>query len=427
MYLIKKVEIDGFWGKYKISTDFHPDVNVFIGKNGTGKTSFINMLSAVLKGDLKSLLLLDFRKITIILINEKSKTRKISVTKIESPETSLQELVYKIGTRNYKFTMSVRDAEMLARNIRRRSMLVASLTELENEISKLVNISSLTVHRITFDYSSEEDIRFGRRSEFIPPIDQRLEELTQKLRGYQLTLAKKANEISSKLQQEVLVSMLYNPEFDKFSVTDYGVELKKEKEGLKRAYQELGALDIKVSKKINEHINAIERSLANIREAEKSNKLTVDDIMPMSLLKRTQHIITLSLQAEQEKQKVFELIDLFTEILKSFMDDKNISMTPNGDMEITKDQKEINATALSSGEKQLIILLTETLLQKSAPFIFLADEPELSLHIEWQAKIISSIKRLNSSAQVIVATHSPEIAAGGKDKVVIDMEDILHG
>lgn len=428
MFLITHVEIDGFWGKYKVATEFHPDVNIFIGKNGTGKTTFINMLSAVLKGDLKSLLLLDFQKITISLTDENLKTKTISVTKSESPETSVQDIVYKLGPKTYKFSVSVRDIDMLVRSTRRRSMMSDSLLELENGIAKLVNITSLTVHRITFDYS-EDDYRLVRRSENImPPIDQRLDELMQHLKGYQLTLAKQANEISSRLQKEVLVSMLYNPDFDRFSGNESEIELGKEKDELSRAYQELGALDGNTKEKIDEHINALNRSLANIRESQtkkSSRGLRVDDIMPMSLLRRTQHIIGLSLKAEQQKQQVFELVDLFTQIIKSFIDDKDVTITPSGDLQVMKGKKVIGMPALSSGEKQLLILLTETLLQKRAPFIFLADEPELSLHIEWQAKIIPSITKLNTSAQVIVATHSPEIAAGGKDKV-IDMEDIFH-
>ena len=72
------------------------------------------------------------------------------------------------------------------------------------------------------------------------------------------------------------------------------------------------------------------------------------------------------------------------------------------------------------------ILLTETLLQRNQTFIFLADEPELSLHIEWQSMVIRSIKALNRNAQIIVATHSPEIAGGWAENI-IDMEDILNG
>ena len=100
--------------------------------------------------------------------------------------------------------------------------------------------------------------------------------------------------------------------------------------------------------------------------------------------------------------------------------------SPTGEFQIYKEDKQISFDQLSSGEKQLLILLTETLLQKGQPFVFLADEPEISLHIEWQAKIVSSIKELNQQAQVIVATHSVEIAGGWK-KNIIDMEDIVRG
>ena len=80
---------------------------------------------------------------------------------------------------------------------------------------------------------------------------------------------------------------------------------------------------------------------------------------------------------------------------------------------------------LSSSEKQLLILFIEALLQRQRPYIFLADEPELSLHIAWQRNIIAAIRSLNSNAQIVVATHSPEIAGKFKD-CLLDMGEILH-
>ena len=78
----------------------------------------------------------------------------------------------------------------------------------------------------------------------------------------------------------------------------------------------------------------------------------------------------------------------------------------------------INITSLSSGEKQLFILLTEALLQRGIPHLFIADEPELSLHIEWQRKILNALLDLNPNAQIIVATHSPEIAGNFAENIV---------
>jgi predicted ATPase len=74
----------------------------------------------------------------------------------------------------------------------------------------------------------------------------------------------------------------------------------------------------------------------------------------------------------------------------------------------------------------LLILFIEALLQRKQPYIFMADEPELSLHISWQRNIVSAIRSINPNAQIIVATHSPEIAGKFRDRIV-DMEDILRG
>jgi ABC-type cobalamin/Fe3+-siderophores transport system ATPase subunit len=54
------------------------------------------------------------------------------------------------------------------------------------------------------------------------------------------------------------------------------------------------------------------------------------------------------------------------------------------------------------------------------------DEPELSLHIEWQREIIPAIMKLNPNAQIIAATHSPEVASKYSD-AIFDMEDLVNG
>ncbi|HDD9136820.1 TPA: ATP-binding protein, partial [Escherichia coli] len=81
--------------------------------------------------------------------------------------------------------------------------------------------------------------------------------------------------------------------------------------------------------------------------------------------------------------------------------------------------------SLSSGEKQLLILFIETLLQRGQQYIFLTDEPELSLHIQWQRNIIPAIKKLNPNAQIIAATHSPEVASKYKN-AIFNMERLVN-
>ena len=53
------------------------------------------------------------------------------------------------------------------------------------------------------------------------------------------------------------------------------------------------------------------------------------------------------------------------------------------------------------------------------------DEPEISLHIEWQNKLIEAIRSLNPNCQIIMTTHSPSIFADGWEDKLIFMEDIM--
>ena len=81
-------------------------------------------------------------------------------------------------------------------------------------------------------------------------------------------------------------------------------------------------------------------------------------------------------------------------------------------------------TTLSSGEKQLLIILGQSLLEEENVNIYIADEPELSLHVEWQEKLVSSLKSINPNSQIIFATHSPDIV-GQFTESVIKVEEAI--
>jgi predicted ATP-dependent endonuclease of OLD family len=95
------------------------------------------------------------------------------------------------------------------------------------------------------------------------------------------------------------------------------------------------------------------------------------------------------------------------------------------EIEFLLDDKEINAYQLSSGEKQLLVILLTVLVQDNKPSILLMDEPETSLHIEWQRKLIKYIRELNPNVQIIIATHSPDIIIKGWLDKVVNIEDII--
>ncbi|MBO5016384.1 MAG: AAA family ATPase [Bacteroidaceae bacterium] len=80
---------------------------------------------------------------------------------------------------------------------------------------------------------------------------------------------------------------------------------------------------------------------------------------------------------------------------------------------------------LSSGEKQMLLILTMAFLQDESPSVFLLDEPEISLHISWQSKLIDAIKTLNPNCQLILTTHSPSIFAKGWQDKIVYMDDLM--
>lgn len=79
---------------------------------------------------------------------------------------------------------------------------------------------------------------------------------------------------------------------------------------------------------------------------------------------------------------------------------------------------------LSSGEKQLLIILLTVLLERGEESILMLDEPEISMHISWQYKLIDMILQLNPNVQIILTTHSPMIFSDGWGDKAIHMEDI---
>jgi len=187
-------------------------------------------------------------------------------------------------------------------------------------------------------------------------------------------------------------------------------------------------MDAGVRKQINFHVDAIDTAVKALKahsgNENKSDAPIEVDFQALEALQQTKKIIQLALDAEKKTSDIFSQITLFLSILKSFVIDKNFSFK-GGDLQIEANEEQIPYDALSSGEKQLLIIFIETLLQKKDPYIFLTDEPELSLHIAWQRKIIPAIMELNPNAQIIAATHSPEVASKYKDSI-FDMEALVN-
>ena len=131
-----------------------------------------------------------------------------------------------------------------------------------------------------------------------------------------------------------------------------------------------------------------------------------------------------SAEIKANTDELFEIInEFFKETGKTIAIDKannsNLSFHISGREEI------IDHTLLSSGEKQLLLILINVFLQEKRPAIMMMDEPELSLHICWQQSLIEAIRRINPNCQLIITTHSPSILSKGWSDKVVYMQDIV--
>jgi predicted ATPase len=125
------------------------------------------------------------------------------------------------------------------------------------------------------------------------------------------------------------------------------------------------------------------------------------------------------LRIRKKQDRFLEIIDnLFNATDKRINQDKNEIMFLSGKDELT-------AYQLSSGEKQILVILLTVLVQDNKPAILFMDEPEVSLHFDWQKKLIGYIRELNPAAQIILATHSPAVIMEGWRDKVMNVKDLM--
>ena len=79
---------------------------------------------------------------------------------------------------------------------------------------------------------------------------------------------------------------------------------------------------------------------------------------------------------------------------------------------------------LSSGEKQMLAILLTVLVEDNQHYVLFMDEPEVSLHIEWQKRLIDLCVELNPNVQIILTTHSPAVVMNGWMDAVTEVTDI---
>lgn len=118
------------------------------------------------------------------------------------------------------------------------------------------------------------------------------------------------------------------------------------------------------------------------------------------------------------KRKFQDLIDELFSYTRKKIDRKS------NDIVFYQDGERLLPYKLSSGEKQMLVILLTVLVRDGDHCALFMDEPEASLHIEWQQKLIGMIRELNPNVQLILTTHSPAVIMEGWLDAVTEVEEI---
>ena len=122
-------------------------------------------------------------------------------------------------------------------------------------------------------------------------------------------------------------------------------------------------------------------------------------------------------QALSEPKRMFQdiLDDLFRETGKTIIRTANeIKFNQIGEV--------LQPYQLSAGEKQMLAILLTVLVEDNQSYVLFMDEPEISLHFEWQ--LISLVLKLTPNIQIIMTTHSPAVVMDGWTDRVTEVNDI---
>ena len=426
-YFIESVEITKLWGYQDFDLIFDRDINILIGPNGSGKTTILNLLHSILSADLQGILNIKFSQAKIKLRSFKGRSVRTVFAKID-----LEDRLLRIGVGRFKFNINIdyishrgsseyyssSDSGVRSRHLVRERRLGPA--ELYNVLTPLVPIIWLPLNRRQ-SVTEEDERRFYARAELGEWVDLRLNDLLDPgIPDYYTYLNALLTECYKDFEHKVLSVILYSKEHDQPETFSMSVPTQVEKDQLLRAFEASGLLNEQMQIRINDHFAAAEEVAKRFEEnIGKKSTLDFEDILVLPLIGRTKAMVEYAEKLEKDREEIFAVLRLYEKKVNSFLDNKFIKVGENGRFRIKSSEgSDLDPRFLSSGEKQILILLTETLLRIDTPIVYMADEPELSLHISWQEKLLESLTVLGGQIQMIVATHSPDIVGKFQDKII---------
>ncbi|KYM63709.1 hypothetical protein A2U16_07560 [Fusobacterium necrophorum subsp. funduliforme] len=365
--ILKRIKIDKLYGYPNFDIHFQKQ-NCLIGINGSGKSSILRIIDAFLTKKISFLKKLDYEKILFSFQDEKEEFE------IEIQRRENQELIQKNNgnIEEERFQCIIFDSRM---NRYMKSYYEDKIMKIQEEIQGLNTENE--------EKELEEDLKFYKKS---------LESIFQG--RFRMNLSKN----------------YYDKFMDKINFWSYGIQYIDDR---KKYLESI----------INKNISFIEGENSFISLEEILNPIKI----VTGLWEKSTKEYLSNLIKEIKDNTIFQYLDginsFFQQTGKEVYLDKE-----NTDIHIRSLLKggDIKVEDLSSGETELLIVYTKLFFECKSNTIILLDEPERSLHIEWQVSLGEVMGKIlqnenNTTSQLIIATHSPFILQNMNEKGIIDM------
>jgi len=461
---IKRVRVEGmFDSDSEMVVDFSPTDNCIFGINGSGKTVLINLIVASIQCDIEMLSKLPFKSIRVVTapVGGKKESNFFTVEKaphgvVYTFHESLDVDVKSRISRNQMNTLSVvKDKTYKIHNRQTRS---------EENSKRRLRFKKLIGQLIPFTYipllrmhdgvgRSDELLQYEMRRQHLSD-----REITDVLDPNMRVLKKLQEEFSgrySMAQSKIATAleMLKTTIFEKLLFEDDGMSENAEKY-VSKLMTTRNLNDTKSAEEVISQINDLNLGIPEWKVTKHFEiwdgmkellLLTLDDynrkdeetgefseekfkkysrayynlIASVRQFKTFDDVIGLIDDVQSRKGEWLSNFNNFKREVNYFLpESKTFEFSGSGQFILKNNGNKLDLIDLSSGEKHILAILGRVCLSSfSGSSVFIADEPELSLHLEWQRQILPSIRRLSPDTQVIVATHAPAIISDNALKI----------
>jgi predicted ATP-binding protein involved in virulence len=361
---IRRFEIYGLFGRReKISSDLNGDLAIFTGRNGAGKTSVLKVLWSIISGNI------------LVGLNEVTFQRCRVVT------DEYDCTVHRLNRNTCKVEFSTST----------ESVVFEDVVDEDGDVTE--NAESQANLRL---------IAFGR-SVFFPTF-RRIEGgfTINRRRTTSLLLSRQARARSDLEEALVSLSRTLTNEPHAFvsaiSTTDIVTLLLRKYADLS---EESNRLQATTSQQIIQMIQALKPYGGETERLQTATDI-IEDIRS--------RIETM----EAERKSIMSPLTEVRELVQRLF--KHTGIEFGSRMSFGDAANAVDSDLLSAGEKQMLSFVCYNAFYKDS--IIFIDEPELSLHADWQRQLFTILQRQQSSNQFIVATHSPFIYSKYPDREV---------